>query len=393
LNTATRRYLFDGNSSVRTLPNLNPSGLGNDITLNLVSRAQYQIDNGSWITAETYGTPTAKISLNIGSLPSGQHTLRIRTRDDDSGVISNVFQDTYFLPNRAPVLDNSSSPKLTAIAEDNRQSAGTLVSALTAGITDADAGALKGIAVTAASDFYGTWQFSLNGGASWQAMGAPTGSAARLLPADSSARIRFQPNLNFNGTVKLYYRAWDRTNGTAGGTLNTSGNTGGSKTLSTAAENASLVVKPVNDRPVLSLSGTISYKRNQPAVLVAPFASLSDVDSPNFGGGQLTVRISSGASSANRLEIAGQFTVSPSGAIKLGSAVIGTLHAGGGEGTTNLVVTFTTAATKIIVKDLVRAITFRTIAGALAGSRSVLFKVSDGDGGTSDEMLKTVKVL
>lgn len=35
-------------------------------------------------------------------------------------------------------------------------------------VSDPDAGALRGIAVTAASDFRGTWQFSLNGGATWQ---------------------------------------------------------------------------------------------------------------------------------------------------------------------------------------------------------------------------------
>ena len=42
-------------------------------------------------------------------------------------------------------------------------------------------------------------------------------------------------------------------------------------------------------------------------------------------------------------------------------------------------------------QQLLRAITFKTVGGA-AGTRSVLFSVSDGDGGASAEVSKTVNV-
>ena len=40
---------------------------------------------------------------------------------------------------------------------------------------------------------------------------------ALLLPGDG--RVRFIPKLNFNGTVQLFYRAWDQSAGTVGGAL------------------------------------------------------------------------------------------------------------------------------------------------------------------------------
>src|SRR5207253_7143774 len=110
--------------------------------------------------------------------------------------------------NDAPVLNKALTPVLTAISEDATSPASTSVATLlSAAVTDVDVGALKGIAVTTASSANGTWQYSLNNGTTWTAMGTPSSTAARLLP--SAARIRLLPKLNFNGAVKLYYRVWD----------------------------------------------------------------------------------------------------------------------------------------------------------------------------------------
>jgi hypothetical protein len=62
-----------------------------------------------------------------------------------------------------------------------------------------------------------------------------------------------------------------------------------------------------------------------------------------------------------------------------------------GFGTKELIITFNTNATKAIVQQLVRAITFKTVGGT-AGQRRVVFTVSDGDGGISAEAFKTVNV-
>jgi hypothetical protein len=293
--------------------------------------------------------------------------------------------------NDAPTLDNAPSPTLFSIPEDTTNPANTLVSALLGdAVTDPDGGAQEGMAVTTASNFNGTWQFTLDAGMTWQAMGAPTSSAARLLPSNASTRIRFLPNADFNGTVQLFYRAWDRTQGTPGGTLDTAGNTGGTGSLSTASESAALTVNPVNDAPQVALSGTINYAADADPITLAPFAGVSDVDSLDLDGGQLLVQITDGASASNRLTIGAGFTIDANNNVLQGSTIIGTRTANG-FGTNDLIVTFNSAATPAVAQQLVRAITFKTVGGS-TGIRKVVFTVSDGDSGLSAEAFKSVNV-
>ena len=79
-----------------------------------------------------------------------------------------------------------------------------------AAVTDADAGALTGIAVTGVVNTNGSWRRSANGGLTWNAFGSPSAVASRS--ADSNTYVRFVPNANWNGTVTngLSFRAWTR---------------------------------------------------------------------------------------------------------------------------------------------------------------------------------------
>ena len=56
-----------------------------------------------------------------------------------------------------------------------------------------------------------------------------------------------------------------------------------------------------------------------------------------------------------------------------------------------MVITLRWNVTPDIAQQLVRAITFKTVAGE-PGKRTVLFTLSDGDGGVSPEAVKTVEV-
>lgn len=305
-----------------------------------------------------------------------------------------IYADRAFNPfdfvNDAPVLDNSLSPRLVSTKEDALTPSSTLVAnLLTGAVTDPDLGALRGIAVTAASTTHGTWQFSVNGGKTWQAIGTTSESAARLIPG--WARLRFIPKQDFNGTVNLYYRAWDQTQGAAGGTVSLINNVGGTTAFSIAKENAALVVKAVNDPPQISFSGSVSYVHDKPAIALVPYATVADVDSPNFGGGRLLVKVTDGASSSNRLTIGAAFTIDATGNVKFNGTIIGRRTANG-VGTNELIVVFNNTATKLIVQELVRAIQFKTVNGT-AGLRKVSFRVSDGDGGLSSEMIKPVNVI
>jgi hypothetical protein len=95
-------YEFHGTSMVRTLPNQNSWRLGNDITINTISRTQYRLDGGSWIDAGDYGGYSETIDLVTGPLPPGRHDIEVRTISDESGVTSNVFRGNTDFPTSAP---------------------------------------------------------------------------------------------------------------------------------------------------------------------------------------------------------------------------------------------------------------------------------------------------
>lgn len=293
--------------------------------------------------------------------------------------------------NDAPVLDNTLTPSLGSILEDAKNPSGTLIKYLARNaITDVDENADQGLAIVSAYGGNGDWQFSLDS-ITWQSMTGASESAARLLPVDETTRVRFVPKADYFGDAWISYRAWDQTEGNAGETLSTQGRQGLTKTFSTAKEAVKITITAINDAPVVSLSGTVGYVRNDPAIVLAPFARVTDVDNANFAGGRLKVRIDSGKSNFNLLAIGAGFTVDETLKVRQGTTHIGNLNPGGGDGTTDLIVTFNSSATKAIVQDLVRAITFRTLGGS-AGTRSIKFSVSDGKGGVSAEATKTVNV-
>ena len=63
---------------------------------------------------------------------------------------------------------------------------GTLVSALTGGMTDADTGSPTGLAITGADTTLGTWFYSINNGNSWSAFGALADADALMLRATTA---------------------------------------------------------------------------------------------------------------------------------------------------------------------------------------------------------------
>ncbi|WP_028105015.1 beta strand repeat-containing protein [Pseudoduganella violaceinigra] len=186
------------------------------------------------------------------------------TVDDQHG--STTSQDVVITitgTNDAPVLNAAASPVLTSVAEDAGTpfgAVGTLVSSLVNlnppvggldNVSDADSGALTGIAMTDANTANGTWWYSTNGGVNWSAVGSVTNSSALLLAADSSTRVYFQGEADFNGVVAnaITFRAWDGTSGTAGTKASTAIN-GGTSAFSSATDSTSILVTAVNDNPI-----------------------------------------------------------------------------------------------------------------------------------------------
>ncbi len=135
-----------------------------------------------------------------------------------AGAVVDIGAYEVQSPNHAPALDTSGSPALDPLLQGVPPGSGLAVADLIqrlggSRITDGDdPGALCGLAFTAAGNTHGAWQYTTDGGASWQGFGSPSETAALLLSDALANRVRFVPLSGFSGTVDpgLAFRAWDQ---------------------------------------------------------------------------------------------------------------------------------------------------------------------------------------
>lgn len=160
----------------------------------------------------------------------------------------------------------------------------------------------------------------------------------------------------------------------------------------------SIAVTPVNDAPVVTgFGGDTSWTENTPPVLISPNAQITDVDSPNFEGGQLVVSVTTNAHASDRISVrnvgtgGGQIGVSVSGSVTTvtyGGVAIGTL-----TGTSKMTVLLNANATIAAVQALLRQVVYSNISEAPSTLvRTITASVSDGDRGTSALLTKTIQV-
>jgi hypothetical protein len=200
-------------------------------------------------------------NADVQYLGAGDTRVETFTVDSADGTDSQTITVTITGTNDAPVLNTAATPVGVTVLEDAGApvgAVGTLVSALVDlnppsggldNVTDADNGAVTGIAITVTDSANGTWWYSVNGGANWSAVGAVTDDTARLLASDSNTRVYFQANPDYDGQATLTFRAWDQTSGTNGGTADTTP-AGGSSAYSTASDTAVFDITPVIDGTV-----------------------------------------------------------------------------------------------------------------------------------------------
>ncbi|MGE8616178.1 MAG: tandem-95 repeat protein, partial [Achromobacter spanius] len=285
----------------------------------------YSINNGAnWTQVVSLTEATARLLAadgvtrlyfrpNAGVVGNVNDALTIRAWDRTSGTnggtgnatvngggtaFSSATDTILMRTNTAPVLNTALDLIYTA-DEDAPVPVGVvgvLVSAFTAGMTDADPGALKGVAIIDITGTHGDWWYTLDGGTTWFAMGPVSGSSALLLPDTPDARIYYVPDAGFNGdaTFEMTLRGWDQTSGTAG----TKVNIGSSTTFSSLSDSVQVFVTPVNDAPVLNAATrtltAISEDLNAGIPAPAPtgavgssvnnfIGSTSDVDGPQTG--------------------------------------------------------------------------------------------------------------
>ncbi|MEZ6119717.1 MAG: FG-GAP-like repeat-containing protein [Pirellulaceae bacterium] len=218
-----------------------------------INRASYTGNNNSGYLRVTETTVNG---VNEGSDYVYGTVEFLRFADGDYDVVNDQF-----FGNSAPVLDNTGTMSFSAITEDDTNNAGQSVASIivSAGgdrITDGD-GDPEGIAINATVDGNGHWEYSIDGGANWDAVGVVSENAALLLR--ETDLIRFVPNAANGTTGSITFRAWDQVTGTFGTKVDTSTN-GGVTSYSAAIESATITVNSVNDAPTFDVgTGVITH--------------------------------------------------------------------------------------------------------------------------------------
>ncbi len=157
--------------------------------------------------------------------------------------------------NDAPMLDNSADIFLTVIDEDitDDKNVGESVSDILISmngnliVTDIDKDDPKGIAVIAVNNQNGIWQYKTDLEGFWTDFPSDISEYKALLLNDT-AKIRFRPNTNFNGTVNpgITFRAWDMSDFEDSENADTSIN-GGITSFSENIGTIAIIVNPVTD--------------------------------------------------------------------------------------------------------------------------------------------------
>ncbi|HIK16051.1 MAG TPA: cadherin-like domain-containing protein [Leptolyngbyaceae cyanobacterium M33_DOE_097] len=180
-------------------------------------------------------------------------------------------------------LGNPLQPLTVVIQEDAGApiaSVGMAVSALVSlsrNVIDPDAGALTGMAITAADTTNGTWFYSTDNGSNWNLLGSVSTSNARLLAADANTRLYFQPNANFNGTLTnaITFHAWDQTTGNSGELADVTSN-GGTTAFSNTTNTFNLNVTSGENEATGKLSVTGAPAEG--SILTAALMAVVDFD-------------------------------------------------------------------------------------------------------------------
>ena len=282
-------------------------GITSDNTLIINGSAENNSNVEVFVDGVSVGSTTAD---NAGSwsfdytntiLNDGSYSFTAQSTDNAGNIsgISSPLTITVDAVNDAPVMDNTGSMLLNAIAEDDISNNGTLVVDIINSdgdrITDSNEGAVEGIAVIGVDNGNGSWEYSVDG-SNWSSFNNPSNSNGHLLAADNTTKIRFVPNLNYNGIVNdgITFRAWDRTIGNNGDVLDTAIN-GGITAFSGETETATIIVNSVNDDPqVDNAIASFSILEDNLFTFEVPSNTFSDPDGDNLtysaslaSGGQL----------------------------------------------------------------------------------------------------------
>jgi VCBS repeat-containing protein len=304
--TAPRGWIIQS----RDIPNLGPQSVNDEpmFSFAFLPFAQQTISITSVESTSSLGASVSlsggeiqydpSVSSAIAALGAGQtllDTITYTVSDNLGGASSTTVTVTVVGTNDAPVVVDSTPQSLSSITEDDIDNNGnSVIEIVGSSITDVDTGTDIGIALIGwtVDTGNGTWQFSIDGGATWSDIGVVSSSSALLLR--SSDRIRFIPDTENGATGTISYHGWDASGSTAGeqGNKVAIGATGTDTPFSTGTGSAGINVTDVNDAPVLNASGNpalssiaeddVDNNGNSVAEIVG--SAISDVDTGAVAG-------------------------------------------------------------------------------------------------------------
>ncbi|MBK6998773.1 MAG: DUF4347 domain-containing protein [Rhodoferax sp.] len=185
--------------------------------------------SGSAANINTWLDTVSNIQYTGASNANGDDAATFTLKANDGTADSNIGSGNIDITavNDAPALDNTKSPTMgTVLANLAAPSNGSTASSVLVSdlinttpltnFSDIDSNP-AGIAITGVSSNGKLW-FSINNGATWT---EPTGtvSATSALTLHADARVYFQPNNGYSGSLSdaITFKAWDRTGGYTNG--------------------------------------------------------------------------------------------------------------------------------------------------------------------------------
>ncbi|MGD1714689.1 ExeM/NucH family extracellular endonuclease, partial [Dapis sp. BLCC M172] len=250
-------------------------------------------------------------NLDFGRDPSlfnGQD--QFRNSDHDPIIVGLNLES----PNDAPVLDKTLDTKgatadIELTVEEDTTADGEVgnkvseIVSLGGNVTDADTGAVTGIAITATDQSNGTWHYSTDGGTTWSPVGEVSKNSALLLAADANTRLLFTPNENYNGTITngITFRAWDQTSGTAGNKEDVTSN-GNDTAFSSETDTANIIVTAKNDAPTAA-DKTITIEEDNNHIFSQTDFSFNDIDGDSLASITITTLPAAGTLQLNETDV------------------------------------------------------------------------------------------
>jgi hypothetical protein len=360
---------------------------------------------------------SAAIAFTVTDLETALGSLTVTAVSDTQGLIpdanlsiANLGGGNRTITVTSPVANQNGGPvTITLTVTDQVGLTGNTTFQMTVtavnDVPSFTAGANQSVAEDAGAQTAATWATAISRGPANEAAQAvdfivtnDNNALFAAQPAVSAAGdLTYTPAANVNGSATVSVQIHD-SGGTANGGVDTS-----------AVQQFTITVTPVNDNPAVTLpSVPVTYLAvpAAPAAVIDANATVYDVDAdgaiqqalqPDFNGGRLTVSVNgyNQPEDQTAIQTGGNITLNVANVLWTG-IVIGTFS-GGTNGTTPLQVDLNASATPAAVQDLARAIVFTNTAinptnFGVNPSRAFDFVLTDGDGGTSATATQTVLI-